>query len=81
MHASSNVPSNTEKVESSYNDDYVGAEADLSNLETNISVSPIPTTRIHKDHPKAQIIGEVDSDMEPKRVTRALDDESWVEAM
>nr|GEW83130.1 hypothetical protein [Tanacetum cinerariifolium] len=28
----------------------VGAEADFSNLETNITVSPIPTTRVHKDH-------------------------------
>ncbi|GJY50423.1 putative ribonuclease H-like domain-containing protein [Tanacetum coccineum] len=46
---------------SAYDDEYVGAEADLSNLETNMSVSPIPITRIHKDHPKAQIIGEVDS--------------------
>ncbi|GKD51590.1 hypothetical protein Tco_1280566 [Tanacetum coccineum] len=30
----------------------VGAEADLNNLETTMNVSPIPTTRIHKDHPK-----------------------------
>ncbi|GKF44237.1 hypothetical protein Tco_0130789, partial [Tanacetum coccineum] len=30
----------------------VGAESDLNNLETTINVSPIPTTRIHKDHPK-----------------------------
>ncbi|GKE65929.1 putative ribonuclease H-like domain-containing protein [Tanacetum coccineum] len=106
---------------SAYDDEYVGIEADLNNLETNMSVSPIPTTRIHKDHPKAQIIGEVDSavqtrrmhkqneaglisfinkqrrtnhkdfqnclfacflsQMEPKKVTQALDDESWVEAM
>nr|GEX88957.1 hypothetical protein [Tanacetum cinerariifolium] len=28
----------------------VGAEADFSNLETSINVSPIPTTRVHKDH-------------------------------
>ncbi|GJY64286.1 putative ribonuclease H-like domain-containing protein [Tanacetum coccineum] len=28
-----------------------GAEADMTNLDTNILVSPIPTTRIHKDHP------------------------------
>ncbi|GJR53924.1 putative ribonuclease H-like domain-containing protein [Tanacetum coccineum] len=106
---------------SAYDDEYVGAEADLNNLETTMSFSPIPTTRIHKDHPKAQIIGEVDSavqtrrmhkqneaglitfinkqrrtnhkdfqncllacflsQMEPKKVTQALDDESWVEAM
>ncbi|GJU07139.1 ribonuclease H-like domain-containing protein [Tanacetum coccineum] len=35
-----------------YNDENVGAEDDLNNLETNISDSPILTTRIHKDHPK-----------------------------
>ncbi|GJW24085.1 putative ribonuclease H-like domain-containing protein [Tanacetum coccineum] len=29
----------------------VGAKADLNNLETTINVSPIPTTRIYKDHP------------------------------
>nr|GEW99821.1 hypothetical protein [Tanacetum cinerariifolium] len=36
-----------------YSDDEedVGAEADFSNLETIITVNPIPTTRVHKDHP------------------------------
>nr|GFB63602.1 retrovirus-related Pol polyprotein from transposon TNT 1-94 [Tanacetum cinerariifolium] len=29
----------------------VGAEANFNNLETSITLSPIPTTRIHKDHP------------------------------
>nr|GEU39582.1 ribonuclease H-like domain-containing protein [Tanacetum cinerariifolium] len=35
-----------------YSDDEedVGTEADFSNLETTITVSPIPTTRVHKDH-------------------------------
>nr|GFA92645.1 hypothetical protein [Tanacetum cinerariifolium] len=54
-----------------------GAEADYNNLEIIILVSPIPSTGVHNDHPKEQIIGE----MEPKKVTQALDDESWVEAM
>ncbi|GKF71675.1 hypothetical protein Tco_0207789, partial [Tanacetum coccineum] len=36
----------------SYDDKDVGAEADLNNLETTMNVSPIPTTRIDKDHPK-----------------------------
>ncbi|GJT59754.1 putative ribonuclease H-like domain-containing protein [Tanacetum coccineum] len=44
---------------SAYDDEYVGVEADLNNLDTNMSVSLIPTTRIHKDHPKVQIIREV----------------------
>nr|GEX41109.1 putative ribonuclease H-like domain-containing protein [Tanacetum cinerariifolium] len=44
-----------------YSDDEedVGAEANFSNLETSITVSPIPTTRIHKDHPVTQIIGDL----------------------
>ncbi|GJU61657.1 putative ribonuclease H-like domain-containing protein [Tanacetum coccineum] len=46
---------------SAYDDEYVGVEADLNNLETTMSVNPIPTTRIHKDHPKAQIIREVEA--------------------
>nr|GEY81392.1 hypothetical protein [Tanacetum cinerariifolium] len=35
----------------SHNADDVGAEADINNLESIISVSPILTTRIHKDYP------------------------------
>nr|GEZ65830.1 ribonuclease H-like domain-containing protein [Tanacetum cinerariifolium] len=41
--------------------DDVGAEADTNNMESIISVSPIPTTRIHKDHPISQIIGDLSS--------------------
>nr|GEW36531.1 putative ribonuclease H-like domain-containing protein [Tanacetum cinerariifolium] len=46
-----------------YSDDEenIGAEADFFNLETNIHVSPIPTTRVHKDHPVNQIIGDLNS--------------------
>ncbi|GJT91179.1 putative ribonuclease H-like domain-containing protein [Tanacetum coccineum] len=60
-----------------YDDRDEGAEADYNNLETIISVSPIPSTRVNKDHPKDQIIGEMHYVMEPKKVTQALDDESW----
>nr|GFA77828.1 retrovirus-related Pol polyprotein from transposon TNT 1-94 [Tanacetum cinerariifolium] len=44
-----------------YSDDEedVGLEADFSNLETTIAVSPILTTRVHKDHPMTQIIGDL----------------------
>nr|GFB51332.1 hypothetical protein [Tanacetum cinerariifolium] len=42
-------------------DDSNGVEADLGNMENNISSSPTPTFRIHKDHPKSQIIGPVDT--------------------
>nr|GEV47702.1 hypothetical protein [Tanacetum cinerariifolium] len=36
-------------------------EADVSNMETSIKASPTPILRIHKDHPKSQIIGPVDT--------------------
>ncbi|GJY72227.1 hypothetical protein Tco_0475930 [Tanacetum coccineum] len=44
-----------------YDDEDVGAAADLNNLETTMNVSPIPTTRIDKDHPKDHIIGDLTS--------------------
>ncbi|GKF06109.1 putative ribonuclease H-like domain-containing protein, partial [Tanacetum coccineum] len=104
-------------------DQSVGAEADLHNIEPSTVVSPIPITRIHSIHPKAQIIGDPKSAVqtrgkikksfrehamisyiqkmrrtnhkdlhnclfscflsqhEPTKITQALNDESWVEAM
>nr|GEY57072.1 hypothetical protein [Tanacetum cinerariifolium] len=75
----------------------VGAEADFSNIESFTIVSPIPTHRVHLDHPKDHILGdpnlavqtrgmakksfEAYGLMEPKKVSQALDDISWVEAM
>ncbi|GJY07218.1 putative ribonuclease H-like domain-containing protein [Tanacetum coccineum] len=52
---------NTSIFSGAYDDEDVGAEADLNNLETTMNVSHIPTTRIHKDHPKDQIIGDINS--------------------
>nr|GEU89596.1 ribonuclease H-like domain-containing protein [Tanacetum cinerariifolium] len=51
-------------------DDTNGVEVDLGNMENNISASHTPTFRIHKDHPKSQIIDPVDTpDLEfPARV-------------
>ncbi|GKB27946.1 putative ribonuclease H-like domain-containing protein [Tanacetum coccineum] len=53
-----------------YDDEDVGAEADLKNLETTMNVNPIPTTRIHKDHPKDQIIGDINSATQTRRMTK-----------
>nr|GEX31144.1 hypothetical protein [Tanacetum cinerariifolium] len=70
-----------------YSDDEedVGAEADFSNLETSIIVSPIPITRVHKDHHVTQIIIDLTSAPQtrkkPKRVHQALKDPSWIKAM
>nr|GEV04468.1 copia protein [Tanacetum cinerariifolium] len=50
-----------EDITYSDDEDDVGAEADFNNLETSITVSPIPTTRVHKDHSVTQIIGDLSS--------------------
>nr|GEX46691.1 hypothetical protein [Tanacetum cinerariifolium] len=42
-----------------YDDREVGAEANTNNLELSTVVSPIPTTRVHKDHPKEHIIKDL----------------------
>nr|GEZ10890.1 reverse transcriptase domain-containing protein [Tanacetum cinerariifolium] len=54
----------------SHNADDVGAEADINNMESIISVSPIPTTRIHKDHPTSQIIGDLSSTTQTRSMAR-----------
>nr|GEW73637.1 hypothetical protein [Tanacetum cinerariifolium] len=50
----------------------VGAEADLSNLETNISVSPILTTKVHKDHHVNQIVDDLNSAPQTRSITRMV---------
>ncbi|GJW46230.1 retrovirus-related pol polyprotein from transposon TNT 1-94 [Tanacetum coccineum] len=49
----------------SRDDEDDGAVADINNLDTTIQVSPNPTTRIHKDHPLDQVIGDLKN---PKRI-------------
>nr|GEX87413.1 uncharacterized mitochondrial protein AtMg00810-like [Tanacetum cinerariifolium] len=69
---------NTFKLEDiTYSDDedVVGAEADFNNLESSIPVSPIPTTRIHKDHPVSQIIGDLSLTTQTRSMTRAVRDQ------
>ncbi|GKF11969.1 hypothetical protein Tco_0049895, partial [Tanacetum coccineum] len=46
-----------------YLDDHedVGAEANINNLDAFMHVSPILTTRVHKDHPVEQIIRDLNS--------------------
>ncbi|GKE14650.1 putative ribonuclease H-like domain-containing protein [Tanacetum coccineum] len=120
----SNVFPNAGIFSGAYDDEDVGAEADFNNMDNTIDVSPIPTLRVHKDHPKGQILGDPKSAVqtrgkiqkassvqqalvsyiynqnrtnhkdhqncllacflsqeEPKTISQALEDESWVEAM
>ncbi|GJS48126.1 hypothetical protein Tco_0598247 [Tanacetum coccineum] len=56
----------------------VGAEADINNLDTTIQVSPIPTTRIHKDHPLDQVIGDLQSAPQTRRMSKNLEAHGFV---
>ncbi|GJW65170.1 retrovirus-related pol polyprotein from transposon TNT 1-94 [Tanacetum coccineum] len=58
----------TDIFDNVYDDREVGAEADINNLELSIVVSPIPTTRIHKDHPKDQIIRDLNLATQTRRM-------------
>nr|GEV19461.1 putative ribonuclease H-like domain-containing protein [Tanacetum cinerariifolium] len=62
-----------------------GVEVDVSNMETTITASPTLTLKIHKDHPKSQIIGPMDTPIQTrnksKEISDALQDPSWVESM
>ncbi|GJY56172.1 putative ribonuclease H-like domain-containing protein, partial [Tanacetum coccineum] len=73
------------------------AVADFTNLETTVNVIPIPTSRIYSIHPTTQILGDPTSTVqtkskvhkssrahafiEPKKISQAFEDESWVDAM
>nr|GFC29652.1 hypothetical protein [Tanacetum cinerariifolium] len=70
--------SNLENLTHSNDADDVGAEADINNLESIISVNPIPTTRIHKDHPTSQIIGDLSSTTQTISMARAVRDQSGI---
>ncbi|GKB87226.1 putative ribonuclease H-like domain-containing protein, partial [Tanacetum coccineum] len=61
-----------------YDDEDVGAEADLNNLETTMNVNPIPITRIHKDHPKDQIIRDKNSATQTRRMTKMSEEHAMV---
>ncbi|GJR01981.1 retrovirus-related pol polyprotein from transposon TNT 1-94 [Tanacetum coccineum] len=50
----------------------VSAEADMNNLNTFMPISPIPTTRIHKDHLVEQIIRDLNSAPQTRRMTKNL---------
>ncbi|GKB69077.1 hypothetical protein Tco_0930489 [Tanacetum coccineum] len=58
-------------------------------MDNTINVGSSSTLRIHKNHPQRQIIGPTASVVktrkqlqeEPKKITQALQDESWVKAM
>nr|GEU54060.1 ribonuclease H-like domain-containing protein [Tanacetum cinerariifolium] len=89
------VPSDGIFTSASY--DNKGAVDDFTNLKSTMNVSPIPQSMIHSIHPTTQILEDPNSAVqtrskvkkslvahafvEPKKISQALEDESWVDAM
>ncbi|GJS55817.1 putative ribonuclease H-like domain-containing protein [Tanacetum coccineum] len=75
-----NMPSleETSIFDGAYDDEDVGAEADLNNLEITMNVSHIPTARIHKDHPKDQIIRDLNLSTQTRRMINFSEENAMV---
>ncbi|GJU14306.1 uncharacterized mitochondrial protein-like protein [Tanacetum coccineum] len=63
-----------EDIVYSNNDKDVGAEADMNNLDAFMHVRPIPTIRIHKDYLVEQIIRDLHSAPQTRRMTKNLEE-------
>ncbi|GKE78939.1 putative ribonuclease H-like domain-containing protein [Tanacetum coccineum] len=61
-----------EDIVYSDDDEDVGAEVDMKNLDAFMPVSPIPTTRIQKDHLVEKIIGDLNSTPQTRIMTKNL---------
>nr|GEY95379.1 ribonuclease H-like domain-containing protein [Tanacetum cinerariifolium] len=59
-------------------EDTFEVEADLSNMETSIPVSPTLTFRIHTDHPKSQIISPVDTHVQTRHKSKKIEEQSFI---
>ncbi|GKE06834.1 hypothetical protein Tco_1398852, partial [Tanacetum coccineum] len=54
------------------------SEADMNNLDTYFQVSPVPNTRIHKDHPIEHIIRDLNSAPQTRRMTKNLEEHGFL---
>ncbi|GKF37979.1 putative ribonuclease H-like domain-containing protein, partial [Tanacetum coccineum] len=62
-----------------YDDEDFVAGGDMNNLESFMPISPIATIRVHKDHPVEQIIGDLHSTPQTRRMTN--NSKEHIEAM
>ncbi|GJT25603.1 putative ribonuclease H-like domain-containing protein [Tanacetum coccineum] len=64
-----------------YDDQDVGVETDFNNLDKHMIVSPIPSTRIHKDHPVSQIIRDLQPAPQTRRMTKQFEEHALIGPM
>nr|GFB45954.1 putative ribonuclease H-like domain-containing protein [Tanacetum cinerariifolium] len=72
---------NLEDLTHSDDADDVGAEANINNLESIISVNLIPTTGIHKDHLTSQIISDLSLTTQTRSMARTIKDQGEISQM
>ncbi|GKF95753.1 hypothetical protein Tco_0288488, partial [Tanacetum coccineum] len=75
-----NMPA-LEDIVYSDDDEDVDAEAHMNNLDAFMPVSPILTTRIHEDHPIEQIIGDLNSAPQTRRMSKNLEEHGFVSSI
>ncbi|GKB02980.1 putative ribonuclease H-like domain-containing protein [Tanacetum coccineum] len=73
-----NMPA-LEDIIYSDDDEDVGAEDGMNNLDAFMPVSPILTTRVHKDHPVEQIIRDLNSAPQTRRITNNLEEHEAIQ--
>nr|GEW44675.1 hypothetical protein [Tanacetum cinerariifolium] len=64
--------------DSSNDDEDVGAEADMNDLDTTIQVNLIPTSRIHKDHPLDKVIEYLQLATQTRNMTKNFEEHGFV---
>nr|GEW93635.1 ribonuclease H-like domain-containing protein [Tanacetum cinerariifolium] len=65
----------------SIDDEDDGVVADMNNLDTIIQVSPVLTTRIHKDHPFDQVIIDLQSATQTRKMSKNLEEHGFEELL
>nr|GEZ71302.1 hypothetical protein [Tanacetum cinerariifolium] len=68
-----NIP-DLEEIENFGDAEDDDSEADMNNLDTYFQVSPVPATIIHKDHPLNQVIGDLHSALQIRRMSKNLEE-------
>ncbi|GKB72977.1 putative ribonuclease H-like domain-containing protein [Tanacetum coccineum] len=56
-------------------------EVDLGNILNSYAVPTTPNTRIHKDHPIENVIGEVKSSVQTRRMTKSTSEQGFLSAI
>ncbi|GJY01113.1 putative reverse transcriptase domain-containing protein [Tanacetum coccineum] len=54
---------------------------DVNVVDTTIQVSPTPTTRIHKDHPINQVIGDLHSATQTRKMSKNLEEQWFISTL